>query len=135
MKSDFLKKASALRRKEAEKSIHAFALTYLPHYLEYPPSSAHIEIYEELTLMVHERGRKFGVAAPIDSMLFTELHGQWEFKALEANACKVMLHLRYQMATPLLATAVGPVFGLIAATLVERFVARADAMYDNSARV
>ncbi len=62
--------------------------------------------------------------------LFTELHGQWQFQALQANACKVILRLRYSMATPFLASAVGPVFGLIAATLVERFVARADALYD-----
>jgi ribosome-associated toxin RatA of RatAB toxin-antitoxin module len=64
--------------------------------------------------------------------LFTELHGQWQFQALQENACKVILQLRYSMATPFLASAVGPVFGLIAATLVERFVARADALYDPS---
>jgi ribosome-associated toxin RatA of RatAB toxin-antitoxin module len=70
-----------------------------------------------------------GVKLESGSTLFTELHGQWQFQALRDNACKVVLQLRYQMATPLLATAVGPVFGLIAATLVERFVARADALY------
>ena len=76
-----------------------------------------------------------GVAAKPGSMLFTELDGQWQFKPLRADACKVELQLRYQMATPLLATAVGPVFGLIAATLVERFVARAEVVYGNTANV
>lgn len=75
-----------------------------------------------------------GVKLDGGSAMFTELHGQWQFQALHDNACKVVLQLRYQMATPLLATAVGPVFGLIAASLVERFVARADALYVSAGR-
>ena len=58
MKNDLMKKAIALRRKKAERSVHAFALTYLAHHLEFPPSAAHIEIYNEITSMSYERGRK-----------------------------------------------------------------------------
>ena len=68
-----------------------------------------------------------GVALNVEAPLFTALNGQWQFLPLADNACKVVLKLQYQLATPLLAAAVGPVFGLIAATLVERFVARVDA--------
>ena len=71
MQNNFHKKAYALRRKEAEKSLHAFTLTYLSNHLDFPPSKAHLEIFDELTSMLHERGRKFAIAAPSRSMDLT----------------------------------------------------------------
>ena len=64
MKSNLHKKAYSIRRKEAKKSIYQFALMYLSHHLEFLPSKAHLEIYDELTSMFYERNRKFAIAAP-----------------------------------------------------------------------
>ncbi len=88
-------------------------------------ASARIELRQPTVASLASRGIRLETGLG----LFTELHGQWQFQALQENACKVVLQLRYSMATPFLANAVGPVFGLIAATLVERFVDRADAQY------
>ena len=63
---------------------------------------------------------------------FKELAGEWRFTALSSAACKVLLRLDYSFANAVLETAVGPVFGLIANTMIERFVARADALYGNA---
>ena len=60
---------------------------------------------------------------------FEELEGEWRFTALGTTACKVSLRLDYSFANAVLETAVGPVFGLIANTMIERFVSRADAIY------
>ena len=63
---------------------------------------------------------------------FSQLDGVWRFQALGEAACKVSLALDYGFANALLEKAVGPVFGMIASTMIERFVARADAMYGQS---
>ena len=60
---------------------------------------------------------------------FDRLEGAWRFQALADSACKVMLVLDYGFANPLLEKAVGPVFGMIANTMIERFIARAEALY------
>ena len=60
---------------------------------------------------------------------FKTLRGAWHFRALSALACKVELELEYTFANSLLERAVGPVFGMIAETMMDRFVARADALY------
>lgn len=60
---------------------------------------------------------------------FSRLDGTWRFQALSAEACKVTLTLDYGFANALLEKAIGPVFGVIANTMIERFVARADALY------
>ncbi len=57
---------------------------------------------------------------------FSRLEGHWRFQALAAHACRVELRLHYQFSTKLLEKVVGPVFGRIANSLVEAFVARAD---------
>ena len=48
--------------------------------------------------------------------------------ALGDSGCKVELHLRYEFSSRLLERLVGPVFAHIAATLVDAFVRRADAV-------
>jgi ribosome-associated toxin RatA of RatAB toxin-antitoxin module len=60
---------------------------------------------------------------------FKTLRGAWHFRVLSATACKVELELEYTFANNLLERAVGPVFGMIAETMMDRFVARADALY------
>ena len=57
---------------------------------------------------------------------FRQLHGEWRFRALDANACKVEFDLRYEFASQILERIVGPVFNHIANTFVEAFVKRAE---------
>ena len=64
---------------------------------------------------------------------FRELHGEWQFQALGANACKVSLSLEYEFTGKVLATLLGPVFNHIANTLVEAFVHRAEQLAADSA--
>jgi ribosome-associated toxin RatA of RatAB toxin-antitoxin module len=60
---------------------------------------------------------------------FRTLHGVWRFVPLGVEACKVELTLAYELASPLLARAVGPTFNHIANTLVDAFVRRAEALH------
>ncbi len=64
---------------------------------------------------------------------FDRLDGVWRFQALDTSACKVMLTLDYGFNNPLLEKAIGPVFAVIANTMIERFVARADTLYGGAA--
>ncbi len=57
---------------------------------------------------------------------FRDLAGHWRFRPLRADASKVELELAYTFSNKLLESLIGPVFGQIANTLVERFVERAD---------
>lgn len=59
---------------------------------------------------------------------FKHLHGEWRFKPLGEKASKVEFRLNYQMSSSLLETLLGPVFHKIGDTLVDAFVARADAL-------
>ena len=63
---------------------------------------------------------------------FKELDGRWQFTALGVSGCKVALRMDYSFANSVLEAAVGPVFGVIASTMIERFVTRADAIYGPS---
>ena len=56
---------------------------------------------------------------------FRHLHGEWRFRALKPDACKVEFELAYEFATPVLEALLGPVFNHIANTFVEAFVKRA----------
>ncbi|HEU4622698.1 MAG TPA: type II toxin-antitoxin system RatA family toxin [Burkholderiaceae bacterium] len=60
---------------------------------------------------------------------FRALDGEWRFKPLRNDACKVEFELEYEFSSRLLATLVGPVFSHIAATFVESFVGRAEHLY------
>jgi len=63
---------------------------------------------------------------------FSQLDGQWTFMPVgdgSERACKVQLSLRYGFDNALLGSLVGPVFDKIAATLVDAFVKRAQAVY------
>jgi ribosome-associated toxin RatA of RatAB toxin-antitoxin module len=60
---------------------------------------------------------------------FRQLEGLWQFRPLADDASKVELRLAYQLASPVLARLVGPVFEGIANSMVDAFVRRADAIY------
>ncbi len=60
---------------------------------------------------------------------FKRLDGQWRFRALRADACRVELHLRYEFVSGLLGRAIAPVFDGISASLIDSFSQRADALY------
>jgi ribosome-associated toxin RatA of RatAB toxin-antitoxin module len=62
---------------------------------------------------------------------FRHLHGEWKFRALGQDGCKVEFALAYEFATSLLDKVIGPVFTHIANTFIEAFVRRADAVYGN----
>src|SRR5882757_4526924 len=60
---------------------------------------------------------------------FRHLHGEWRFRELRADACKVEFDLAYEFATSLLDGAIGPVFNHIAGTFIDAFVRRAETVY------
>lgn len=60
---------------------------------------------------------------------FKHLEGLWRFTVLEAQACKVEFELDYSFSSTLLEKVIGPVFGIIAATFIDGFVRRAEALY------
>jgi ribosome-associated toxin RatA of RatAB toxin-antitoxin module len=60
---------------------------------------------------------------------FSQLHGQWRFLALAADACKVEFDLSYRFASGLLERVVGPVFDGITSNFVDAFVQRAEVLY------
>ena len=60
---------------------------------------------------------------------FTVLTGHWDFYALTAEACKVEFALDYEFAGGLIGRVIAPVFDVIAASFVDTFSARAEALY------
>lgn len=60
---------------------------------------------------------------------FQQLAGAWRFSELNASACKVALRLHYEFANKFIESLVNPVFSLIAGSLVEAFVQRAEQLY------
>lgn len=60
---------------------------------------------------------------------FRDLRGEWNFRALGEDACKVSLDLHYRFAAGLLGRAVAPVFERVANSLVDAFAARAEQLY------
>ncbi len=55
---------SALRRKTGERSILAFAQTYLPTHFKLAPSSMHEELFVDLQEASKQRGARLAIAAP-----------------------------------------------------------------------
>lgn len=60
---------------------------------------------------------------------FKKLHGEWHFRALREDACKVMLVLEFEFSGRLIDKAFGQVFHQVANSLVESFVQRAREIY------
>ncbi|NRR31722.1 type II toxin-antitoxin system RatA family toxin [Oxalobacteraceae bacterium] len=60
---------------------------------------------------------------------FKALDGTWTFKALREDACKIELDLHYEFSNMLLEQLIGPVFGMIANSMVDSFCKRAETVY------
>lgn len=60
---------------------------------------------------------------------FKSLEGEWLFKELSANACKVTLNLNFDLKSGIANMAVGGVFAQIANKMVDSFVQRAKQLY------
>lgn len=60
---------------------------------------------------------------------FKVMDGIWTFKMLRADACKVEFDLRYEFSSMILEQLIGPVFGMIANSMVDSFCKRAETVY------
>ena len=60
---------------------------------------------------------------------FRHLNGNWTFKALRADACKVEFDLQYEFSSKILEKIIGPVFSVIANGFVDSFCKRAETIY------
>lgn len=60
---------------------------------------------------------------------FKTLDGEWRFKALGDEACKIEFRLHYEFSNKLLEKLVGPVFQHISNTFVDAFIQRAGQVY------
>lgn len=60
---------------------------------------------------------------------FRRFDGQWTFKPLSENACKIEFRLSYEFSSKLFEKIIGPVFSRIANTFIEAFVQRAAQVY------
>jgi ribosome-associated toxin RatA of RatAB toxin-antitoxin module len=60
---------------------------------------------------------------------FRQLHGQWRFKPLRADACKIEFELTYEFSSRVLEQIIGPVFNMIANSFVDSFCKRAETVY------
>lgn len=60
---------------------------------------------------------------------FKVMDGAWTFKPLRADACKVEFDLHYEFSSSLLDRLIGPVFGMIANSMVDSFCKRAETVY------
>ena len=60
---------------------------------------------------------------------FSMLDGQWHFKPLREDACKVEFELHYEFSSKVLEKLIGPVFTIIANSFVESFCRRAEEVY------
>jgi ribosome-associated toxin RatA of RatAB toxin-antitoxin module len=58
---------------------------------------------------------------------FRHFEGEWRLARLADDACRIEFTLRYEFQSAVTARLAGPVFDRIANTLVDAFVARADA--------
>lgn len=57
------------------------------------------------------------------------LDGIWQFHELDADSCKVILDIEFEISNPMMRLALGGVFEKIANSMMEEFIARADAIY------
>lgn len=60
---------------------------------------------------------------------FSRFRGEWRFRPLAEDACKVELDLDFEYSSRLVRAAIGPLFNKAADMFVDAFCARADAVY------
>lgn len=60
---------------------------------------------------------------------FSDLTGCWAFKEISPEACKISLELNFGFSSKVVEAVLGPVFRMIADTMVDSFSKRADQIY------
>lgn len=60
---------------------------------------------------------------------FKYLKGEWQFKVLDKDACKIQFEIEFEFSNALLNMTVGPIFEQIASTMVDSFSQRAKQIY------
>ncbi|MCF6254135.1 MAG: type II toxin-antitoxin system RatA family toxin [Thiomicrorhabdus sp.] len=60
---------------------------------------------------------------------FKYLRGEWVFKALDVDACKIQFEVEFEVSSGVLNMALGSVFEHISSTLVDSFCERAKVIY------
>ncbi|WP_019555950.1 type II toxin-antitoxin system RatA family toxin [Thiomicrorhabdus arctica] len=60
---------------------------------------------------------------------FKSLKGEWSFKVLDVDACKIKFEVEFEVSNGLFNVAIGPIFEHIASTLVDSFCERAKQIY------
>ena len=60
---------------------------------------------------------------------FSALEGRWSFKELDENACKICLDLDFAFSNRVVGAVIGPVFKIIADSMLDSFVKRAEELY------
>ncbi len=60
---------------------------------------------------------------------FSDLTGYWAFKEISPEACKISLELNFEFSSKVAEKVLGPVFRMIADTMVDSFSKRADQVY------
>jgi ribosome-associated toxin RatA of RatAB toxin-antitoxin module len=68
-----------------------------------------------------------GMDIDLDEGPFDTFHGRWSFTPLGADGCRVEFVLDYTFSSAAMGVVLAPVFSHIVETLVDRFVARAEA--------
>jgi ribosome-associated toxin RatA of RatAB toxin-antitoxin module len=98
---------------------------------------ARIDIdYHGLTTRIGTRNVKRPpeeMALELEEGPFDRFSGEWRFVALGDGGCRVELALDYSFSSVAMAIALGPVFGRIVETLVDRLVERAESLPANGA--
>lgn len=61
---------------------------------------------------------------------FSALSGNWQFKPLGSDACKVIYTMQYEFSSKALETIIGPVFNRIANSFIDSFTKRAQDIYE-----
>lgn len=62
---------------------------------------------------------------------FRKLEGTWQFTPIDDLGCKIDFRLEYEFSNALLSALIGPVFNIIATTLVDAFIKEANRRYDD----
>ncbi len=60
---------------------------------------------------------------------FKSLRGEWEFKVLDVDACKILFEVEFEVSSGILNAAIGPIFEQISNTMVDSFCERAKQVY------
>jgi ribosome-associated toxin RatA of RatAB toxin-antitoxin module len=73
------------------------------------------------------------MALELEEGPFDHFSGEWRFVPLGDGGCRVELAVDYAFSNAAMSIALGPVFGSIVETLVDRFVERAESLPANGA--